>query len=120
MEDTDRLLKRMNSLIQRATALSTDLADFICTESIPIGEVIDDWLNHRGSGKANITLRETERLIEQRQTATRVKAKRRFAPQELGLLSDWQTLKVRALTLSINIVLRNSTSRERQGALAPG
>lgn len=120
MEDTDELLKTMSSLIRRASALSTDLANFICAESIPLGEVIGDWLDCHSSSNVNITHRETEQLIKQRQAATWVKAERRFACQELGVLTDWQTLEAKALTLSINIIMEKSPQlQKRKREFAP-
>lgn len=114
MEDTDELLKTMSSLIRKASALSTDLANFICVESIPLGEVIGDWLDCRSSSNVNITHQETEQLIKQRQAATWVKAERRFACQELSVLTDWQTLETRALTLSINIIMGKSPQLQKR------
>ncbi|QIL91404.1 hypothetical protein GNX18_17655 [Microbulbifer sp. SH-1] len=114
MEDIDKLLKRMNALTQRASDSSADLANFICAESIPLGEVIHDWLSSRDSHTVNITHGETEQLIKRRRITTWVKAKRRFKSQELAILADWQALEVRALALSINIVLRKSVSLKRK------
>lgn len=114
MEDADELLERMSSLIRRASALSTDLANFIYAESIPLGEVIGDWLNSRSSSNVNITHQETKQLIKQRQASAWVKAKGRFASQELGILTDWQTLEAKALTLSINIIMEKSPLQNRK------
>lgn len=114
MEDIDELLKSMNSLIQRASTLSTDLVNFIRAESIPLGEAIYDWLSYRPSYNVNITHGEVEQLIKKRQIVTRVKANRIFASQELTILTDWQTLEVEALTLSINIVLKKSAFQKKR------
>jgi len=119
MEDTDELLARMSALIQRATALSTDLANFICAESIPLGEAIGDWLDCHSVSKRNITHQETEQLIKQRQAATWAKAQHRFARQELGILTDWQILEARALTLSINIIMEKPLLQKRQREFSP-
>lgn len=119
MEDADELLERMSSHIRRASALSAELANFICAESIPLGEVIGDWLNCRGSSDVNITHQQTEQLIKQRQAAAWAKAKRRFAGQELGILTDWQMLEAKALTLSINIMMEKSLSQKRKRKFAP-
>ncbi|MCW8125531.1 hypothetical protein [Microbulbifer halophilus] len=113
MEEPEQLLKRMHSLIQRAGA---QLANFIRVESLPLGEVVSDWIEatggspsgRRGSREIYISEQETEQLIEQRRIETRMKAKRTFSPEELDILAGWQDLEAKALTLSINVVLKNS------------
>lgn len=114
MEDIDELLKSMNSLIQRASILSTDLVNFNRAESIPLGELMCDWLSCRSSHNVNITHGEIEQLIKQRQIATWVKAKRMFKSQELVILTDWQILEAKALALSINIILKNLFFRNKK------
>lgn len=116
MEEPEKLLKRMHSLIQHAEALSAQLASFIRAESLPLGEVMSDWLEvvmsslsgNCSTSQIYISEQETERLIERRRAETWAKAKQTFAPQELDILANWQTLEAKALTLSINVALKNS------------
>lgn len=113
MEEAEQLLKRMRSLILRAEA---QLANFISVESLPLGEVVNDWIEATGSSSSGrrgprqiyISEQETERLIEQRRIETWIKAERTFSPEELDILAGWQDLEAKALTLSINIALKNN------------
>ncbi|WP_308365097.1 MULTISPECIES: hypothetical protein [unclassified Microbulbifer] len=111
MEEVEKLLKSMRSLIQLAGAISTELTNFIRAESLPLGEVVSDWLEvvmnplPSSCGQPYISEQAAELLIERRRAETWAKAKQKFAPQELGILTDWQRLEARALTLSINMIL---------------
>lgn len=114
MEEAETLLRRMRSLIQRTGAISTELSNFIRAESLPLGEVMGEWLEvvvkplPSSCGQPYISEQEAERLIEQRRVKIWTKAKQQFAPQELEMLADWQALEAKALTLSINVVLKNN------------
>ena len=108
MEELDELLMRMHALIDQASCMSTDLAGFISAESLPLGEIMRDWLSSRRASNVCITQEETDQLIERRRAATWAKAEQKFAQQELILLADWQALEAKAVTLSINRVLENS------------
>lgn len=116
MDEAEQLLKRMRSLILRAEA---QLVSFISVESLSLGEVASDWIASTGSasssrpGSCQIYIREqeTEQLIKQRRIETWVKARRMFAPEELDILAGWQKLETKALTLSINIVLRKNLTQ---------
>jgi len=119
MEEVEKLLKRMRLLIQQADALSVQLANFIRVESLPLGEVVSDWLevvasslsSSHSSCRTYINEQGTERLIERRQAETWMKAKQTFASHELDILVAWQALEAKALTLSINVALRNGLKR---------
>lgn len=103
----------MHSLIQRGEALSVELTDFIRMESLPLGEVVSEWLEvgmnspqtSCRSGRVYVSEQQTERLIAPRRAEIWAKAKQKFASQELDILSDWQTLEIKALTLAINLIV---------------
>ncbi|MGL6159701.1 hypothetical protein [Microbulbifer sp.] len=120
MAEIDELLIAMRRVIENARLLSTELCDFIIAESMPIAEVMSDWFDQCQSKDRPISEQAIVRLVEQRQTATRIKASRLFSGIELAILDDWQALEVKALALSLNALLKAPYVFRRTRTPIPG
>ncbi|MCW8126040.1 hypothetical protein [Microbulbifer halophilus] len=108
MGEIDELLTAMHGVAENARLLSMELCDFITAESLSIADVISDWFDQCPLTDRPISEWAIARLVEQRQTATRIKASRRFSGGELAILDDWQGLEIKALTFSLNALLKTS------------
>jgi len=106
MAEIDELLATMHRVIENARRLSMELCDFITAESLPVADVMSDWFDQCPSKDRPISERAIARLVEQRQTATRLKASRLFSGIELALLDDWLALETKALTFSMSVLLK--------------
>lgn len=106
MAEIDELLATMRGVIENAKRLSMRLFDFITAESLSIADVMSDWFDQCPSKDRPISEQVISRLVDQRQTARRIKASRLFSGIELAILDDWQALEIKALTFSLNALLK--------------
>ncbi|SHE52619.1 hypothetical protein SAMN04487965_0080 [Microbulbifer donghaiensis] len=106
MAEIDELLATLREVAENARRLSMELCDFISAESLSIADVTADWFDLCPSNDRPISEQVIARIVEHRQTATRIKASRLFSEIELAILDDWQALEVKALTFSLNALLK--------------
>lgn len=105
MAEIDELLAAARGVFEKARLLSVELCDFITAESLSVADVMSDWVELCESGVEPIDELAIARIVEQRQTATRIKASRYFSGVELAILDDWQAQEIKALTFSVNALL---------------
>ncbi|WP_250462629.1 hypothetical protein, partial [Microbulbifer litoralis] len=94
MAEIDELLAAMRGVTENARLLSMELSDFIAAESLSMADVMSDWFDQCPSGDGPISERVIAQFVEQRQTATRIKASRLFSGVELAVLNDWQAQEI--------------------------